>query len=180
MKTLIPVLFLLSACSVTQENVPPDTAATLDELQAFEAKAEADIEAGKAALSAALGTLDAKDDAKAAQAIQEAEGRLRLAREGLAELERRVLTERAGPIVGAIATAAGPIGATLYPAIMGLVPLLGRRGRRHYANAMKNLAPWVPDANGEKGIAPGDAALDILRALGVLHSEPVDKTPPAA
>jgi hypothetical protein len=156
MKNLLLILLSLFACScaIGREQLTPDLRAAWDELAAHEQTLEAELEAVPAVDRPAV------------------EQKLAEVRAGFAEIEKRALTNAVGPVVGGIAAATGPLGATLYPLVMGLVPLLGKRGRRHYGNALKNLAPWVPDENGQKGIAPGDAALDILRALGVLHSKP--------
>lgn len=156
MKNLILILLSLLACSCAfgREQLTPDLRATWDELAAHEQKLETELAAAPAADRPAI------------------EQKLVEVRAGFAEIEKRALTNAVGPVVGGIAAATGPLGATLYPLVMGLVPLLGKRGRRHYGNALKNLAPWVPDENGEKGIAPVAAAEDILKALGVLHSKP--------
>ena len=68
------------------------------------------------------------------------------------------------PVVGPYMQFLGPFAGTF------LLPLLTKRGRKHYKSAVKNLTPWVP-VNGTRGVAPVDAALDVARAFGLQPDE---------
>lgn len=100
------------------------------------------------------------------------------AEKALTEFETRLLRERAGPVIATLSTVAGPTVTSLSPFLLGLVPLLGRRGRKHFGSAVKELNPF------QGSIAPVAAGMDLMRMLGVLHSkeEPpteVNPSPPA-
>jgi hypothetical protein len=76
----------------------------------------------------------------------------------LAEIEGRVLRRQAEPFAGLL-----PYG--LGGALTSLVPLLGRRGRRHYGAAVKSLS------RGRVLTAAGD----VLKAMGAQHSSPASE-----
>lgn len=69
------------------------------------------------------------------------------------------------PVIGEYAKLLGPT------ALFVLSPLLGSRSRKHYWQFLKDLAPWVPDEQGSKGVALKDAGLSLARAYGWRHSE---------
>lgn len=71
-----------------------------------------------------------------------------------AELEARVLQRNASPFASLL-PGVGPV-------LVGLVPLLGKRGRKHYGNAIKRLS------RGQVMVAAGD----VLKAMGAQHSSP--------
>lgn len=77
------------------------------------------------------------------------------AEEQLARIEAKVLQDRARPAADLIP---GGLGAL----IVAAVPLLGKRGRRHYAGAIKSIS------RGRIVSAAGD----VLKALGAQHSNP--------
>lgn len=90
------------------------------------------------------GQLSDEDPANDAQAEAE-----------LTRLEGQVLQRNAAPLAGLL-----PYG--LGSALTALVPLLGRRGRKHYGNALKSIS---------RGKVM-NAAGDVLKAMGAAHSSP--------
>jgi len=90
--------------------------------------------------------------------------------ENLAKLEKEVLRRQAGPIVAALA-GISPHLAAFSPFLLGLIPLLGKRGRTHAWNLTKAVIPGVQGPRGNKYPDPV-AAMDSLRKyLGATHSE---------
>lgn len=155
MRTLLSALLaLVLTCSCFSGGHTPELAQSWDVLASRKAEVEAELE---------------RPMAPERRAVLEAE--VKQIDAGFAEIRSRALNDAVGPVVAAVAATTGPVGATLLPLIPALLPLLGRRGRMHYASAVKNITPWVPDENGETGVALADAARDVLRALGVLHTE---------
>lgn len=134
-----------SACSAEQLSKSPEQAATFEQLQADH---QAAVESG--------------DEAR----IHEAEA-------ALARFEAQLLKQRYGLVMEATRSVpvVGPWLAMLGPLAAPLVPLLGKRGRRHYANAIKELNPFAEGKTGGSGhVSPVEAGRDVLRALGVMHS----------
>lgn len=103
-----------------------------DLLPEFDALERAEAEAAQ--------TPDPADDAEVARRF--------------AELEAKVLQRRAQPLN------------LLYPGlasmVTAMVPLLGKRGRKHYKSAVKSVS------KGQLLVAAGD----VMKALGAQHSSP--------
>lgn len=161
---LILTSLLAVGCAVTSEGLRRDGAA-LQLIEQFETLEEAE-DAADAAVAAAQesGDPEALADAQAAADIIKTE---------LRELETSVLRERGGLIGDMLVAFTGPAGVPIKTALLSLAPLLGRRGRRHYARAVKQLNPFGGDASDpsvSQASAPLQAALDLLRAWGFLHS----------
>jgi len=74
----------------------------------------------------------------------------------LAAIESEILRHRALPFTDLLE----PLG--LGALAQALVPLLGKRGRKHYTNSVKSLS------RGQLAVAAGD----VLKAWGVSHSSP--------
>ena len=154
--TVACLAFAAQSCAVDSEHVTPAEAA---ELQVLDQQKE------QAALE--------KDPAK-----------MKAADAALAEFEAKVLRDRAGPIVAGIAAFAPPL-APFSPLLLGLLPLLGSRGRKLAGKTLSALNPFTkagPDSN-TKGIALGTAATSLWAYLGGAHATPEGKaafegTPP--
>lgn len=144
-----------SSCKpITPESLTPPQRTEAEAIAARDAEA-------KAAQSAAT-TADEKAAADALAAKVEQEK---------ADFEAKVLQERAGPIIGAVSAIDPRLG--WVAGLMPLVPLLGKRGRKNFWNAIQNVNPWGNLAPGEPPhVAPIEAAKDLLRMWGVLHSTP--------
>lgn len=111
-------------------------------------------------------------DMTARAKLMEAEGTLTGAEAALTEFEGELLRARFGmvtpflnalgsiPVVGNYAVMLSP----LVGALGALVPLLGKRGRRHYGNALKDLNPFAGK------VAPVKAIENVARAMGAIHS----------
>jgi hypothetical protein len=158
---------LASACNV-RDMLDAAEQPAYDELLTLEAQAAAEVEKLEEQVEQEPtngAALEALTDARANLAALSAE---------INAVEDRAIKERYGPIWAGVAglPVIGPYMQALGPlAGSFLIPLLSRRGRRHYKSAVRNVTPWVP-VGGEKGVALADAALDVLRALGILHSTP--------
>lgn len=152
---LLGFAFNASGCKpITPESLTPAQREKANEIAARDAAAKHAQESAK--------TPDEKAAADAAAAATEQEK---------ADFEARVLQERAGPIIGAVSAIDPRLGwvAGLFP----LVPLLGKRGRKNFWNAIQNVNPWGNLAPGEPPhVAPIEAGKDLLRMWGVLHSTP--------
>ena len=152
------LLALLVGCSVTKDNVDPADAMTLQSLEEEEGAA-----------NVAFAKAQASGDAVALAAAQE---RVDAAYASLRQFETAMLRKRFGPVIGGVAQFLGPVGVGLSPLLMGLVPLLGKRGRRHGLRAVQQLNPWKGDP--PDGIAPGVAPVaalkDLGRMIGLFHS----------
>lgn len=128
---LATTLFLYAACAVDRTNVTPTQG---EELVVIEGEmADARASGDPVAIAAAEAKMD--------------------------EFEARVLRERGGPIVGSVAAIA-PALAPWSPLAMLLLPLLGKRGRKHGAAATKALV---------KGRLPTFLA-DVAKMSGAAHS----------
>ena len=157
MRLLTALLLSMFLCSCPGVGVmDPQDAAT------WQALTEAEADAGHALAQARL-TPEPEDDSAAAAS-------LKAAQEALADLEGQIIRKRAGPIVAFISNLAGPIGAAASPFLLGLLPLVGPRGRKHYKRVLTNLIPGLTGTDGSKGISPVAAGESLLRGLGVLHS----------
>lgn len=153
----IALLAALPACQAPRDALPPSSQVEWDAAQAEESEAMAALKAAEAALLAAQETPGDEDDAEAARAVLEAGRCLDAIRARLAALEAQGLEAQAEPWAG--------LGDVLLPGVGGvlvtaLVPLLGRRGRRRYADMLKNAS------HGKLMTAAGD----LLRALGAKHT----------
>jgi hypothetical protein len=145
---------LVAACSLTKEELQPEQAATYGALL----QAEAD-----AALTPGL-----EDDEIAAA--------------NLAAFEKKILQERAGTVV-AFLSGINPMFAAASPLVGLLVPLLGKRGRKHAKKAVANINPW--SELGGKSINVGEAVASLGKMWGIKHSDEKERVedgvaPPAA
>lgn len=120
------------------------------------------------AAKAELAVARAAGDVEATKAAQV---RLEAAEAATANFEAETLKGRAVPFIDAVSSFLGPVGAGLKYAALGLVPLLGRRGRKHFGKAVKNLNPWKgPTEGAQPGVAPIAALMDLSRYIGMNHS----------
>lgn len=166
------VLFLIVGCANVRDMISdPDEKLAFDALVEREARLKAEI-----ASAVELLAVSPEDDALQAT-IAEKTAELEALEAALAEVEVRAMRDRFGPIwgtlvglpiVGPYMQLAGPLAATF------LLPMLSKRGRKHYWQAVKNLTPWVP-VNGQRGVAFGGALVDVARALGLAHSSEASK-----
>lgn len=132
-------------CVVDETNVSPDQARELAALDARKAAAEK-----KAAEARALGDeLAAKAAAEEQRAVETA----------LLEFEARVIRERMGPVLGAVASI-HPALVPFTPFVNALLPLLGRRGWQNLVRGTRRAA---------RGDAKG-AGASALAYFGVGHS----------
>lgn len=132
-------------CVVDESNVSPDQARELADLDARKAAAEK-----KAAEARALGDeLAAKAAAEEQRAVEAA----------LLEFEARVIRERMGPILGAVAWV-HPGLVPFTPFVNALLPLFGKRGWQNLVRGTRRAA---------RGDAKG-AGASALAFFGVGHS----------
>ena len=178
---------LISAGCVAEQVVQtPEEAATLEALKQDEADAKAAIAAAEAELAQAEASGDSASIEAARVKLLAAKGALQAAMQALVDFEAQLLRDRYGTWVAMLSSVpvVGPWVVALGPLAGGLVPLLGKRGRRHYKNAIKNLNPWTPPAGNSSAtnnyVAPVAALQDILRAWGVLHSSKGSESSAAA
>lgn len=144
MKILILLLTLtLASCNVSSEDPDPQVAMTIEQLETDLAAAEA-----------------ANDEVEVERLRAE-----------LANFEAEVIRRRGGPILAMLSTTFPPL-LPLAPFAGALLPLLGRRGRKHYWNAVKNVSPFVKGEDGSTEMSPVLAAMSILKGLGIKHSSP--------
>ena len=155
---------LLLGCSDLRGMLSPADQASYDELLRQEAQLELELDAAKAAGD--LAGISSKE-----QELESVGGQI-------AAIETRAIRERYGPfwgvltmvpIIGPYMQHLGPFAGSL------LLPLISKRGRKHYRSALANLTPWVT-VGGEKGVALTDALMDVLKAIGLLHSTPASET----
>jgi len=161
---LLLACLLTTGCMVTSDSLRSD-GAPLQLIEQFETLEEAEAAADEA-VAAAMESGDA-------EALADAEAAADIIKTELRELETSVLRERGGVIGDMLVAFTGPAGVPIKTALLSLVPLLGRRGRRHYARAVKQLNPFGGDGTDptiSQASAPLQAALDLLRAWGFLHS----------
>lgn len=147
---------ITSSCA---QLMSPDEKAQYDKLIAAETEA-------KAALTVAQEHGDPVEIATAQATVEAAEmeiGRLEVA------VNRRIqgpfwsmLNEV--PVVGGIAKLLGPFAGSL------ILPLFGKRSRKHYWQLVKDLTPWVPDEAGQKGVDVTAAVSSARKMLGWEHS----------
>ena len=157
MKTILSLcLSLLASCGGF---LTPEEQETYDQLALVEIQAKADLDVAKASGDAG--------------AVAAAEEKLGAVEKDIARLEVGAAERQFGPIwsvlyslpvVGGMAKLAGPFLGTL------LLPLASKRGRKHYGAMVKELTPWAPGKDGEKGIGVAEAGTDLLRAWGIKHS----------
>jgi len=161
MKKILAALALslfLSSCPGLTEPITP--------AQQQQAVALAQLEEqARAAVAAAALTPDPADDMVAAAA-------LKAVQEEFADLEAKILRDRAGPFVTFLTMlpVVGPWVGAGAPFLLGLAPLFGKRGRKHYKRLLANLIPGMTGSDGSKGVSPVAALGDLGRALGILHS----------
>lgn len=175
--TAIAVLVLVPSCAFTGANVPSDVAEAWDALDAAEKETRNALAGAEEAAEAAALTPGAEDDAPAQVRLQAAQAASDRVATEFARLETDILRRRLGPVVGAVASVTGPWGALLGPLVMAGLPLVGKRGRKLYVSAARNLNPLMVSADGTRGMALVAGVTDIFRALGVLHSGEVASKP---
>lgn len=174
-KAIILSIILTTSCGPISDMLSGEEQVAYAELLAEEAKAEALLEEAHAASPAD------------AESVADAETALAVATAKVNEVEDRAIRERWGPIWGSLAMlpVVGPYMQWLGPfAGSLLLPLAGKRGRKHYGSfasrlwaAVKDLLPGVAGAGGSRGVSVasaganlGAAGLSALRALGIRHS----------
>jgi hypothetical protein len=88
--------------------------------------------------------------------------------EQITAIEAAGAREQAQGIVGLVSAlpVVGPFVAPLSPLLLGLAPLLGRRGRKHAMTLVGNLNPFSKTGTWR------DAFGTLGRYLGILHSSP--------
>jgi len=89
--------------------------------------------------------------------------------ESLASIEASSLRGQYGPIVTGLG-AVHPYLGMASPLLLGLVPLLGRRGRKLFGDILGHLNPFGREDDGRRRPAPIQAFLSLLKMLGMLHS----------
>ncbi|MFQ5601547.1 MAG: hypothetical protein ACE5G2_13475 [Candidatus Krumholzibacteriia bacterium] len=99
------------------------------------------------------------------QAAAQAEGEIAAIEAGAAEEQARTLFGWFGGLLDFIPGGTWLKGALGGP-LIALAPLLWKRPRRHFGNAVKALNPW----NLER--SPGEAVWDVARMYGLRHSSP--------
>lgn len=183
MKSLIPMI-LAVVLGVGVFTAPSCKAVTPEELAASGYPEEV-VQAQQTLLdreAAIMGTDEVPGELEMARAgddpvtVAELEAELESVQGALAQLEVKVIRDRFGVLAPAVGVATGG-GSLPWQALFApLLPLLSRRGRKHYWNAVKRVNPFPSDdpvAGG--GISPINASLDVLRAWGFLHSSDASK-----
>lgn len=178
MRFVIPIMFLLSLfASCGGSLLTDDQHSYLQQLQILEERAAAE-----------LAEVRTTGDPAATQA---AEAKLADAKKAVDAYETEAYRSTFGP-VWTVLTAVPIIGPTLGqlgPLVLGFIPLLSRRGRKHYgsviantAAAVTNLLPGATSSDGTRGMSPAlavgnatEAVKDIGRAFGLLHSSEATK-----
>jgi len=164
MRTFPAVLIALSLCACTVDRAAvqqaaPDLVSDFDALTKAELDAKAALQKAQDEIVAARATPDEADDELAAANAERSARVLADVEDRFAAFEQKVIAREAQPFsalpygLGALVTAA--------------VPMLGSRGRRQYANALRSLS------RGQLLNMGGD----LLKALGAQHSVP--PAPPA-
>lgn len=151
------------ACTVSEPEVrreAPDLIQEYTSAQDAEQKAAAQVAVAEQEAQAAAQSSDPSDDLPAAERLAAANRDLQAAEDKLAAIEAEILKRRASPFAALLP---GSIGG----AVMALVPLAGKRGRKLYGSAFRNLS------KGQLLTAVGD----VLKAMGAQHSSP--QPPPA-
>lgn len=151
---LAPLALLGGACAVDRASTPPDLLEQYDALEHQESDAKLDVANQELALQAALETPDPQDDRAAAQNLADANKNLQSVEDRFAAFETKVNERRAAPLN------------LLYPGLASLatalIPLVGPRGRKLYASAIRSAT------RGKLLTTAGE----ILKAMGAYHSEP--------
>lgn len=164
-QTILPLLLIagLFACAaMNRENVgsqAPELLPAFEQAQKDEAALKAEVADAAAAIEAAKLTEDPADDEAAEARARELAPKLEALESQLRQLEVAFNQRQAEPFLGPL-DAFIPGGKELIT--LGLIPLLGARGRRHYANTIRNAS------KGQVLTALGD----ILKAYGLQHSTP--------
>lgn len=161
---LLPLLLLalVVACAMNRDSVrthAPELLPQYEAAEAKEAELKAELETAKAELEAAQATEDTSDDQAAEARIRELAPKLEDLERQFLDLEQAFNRRQVEPFLGPLDPFI-PGGKELIT--LGLLPLLGRRGRKHYGNALRN----VP--RGQLLTALGD----IIKAFGLQHSTP--------
>lgn len=154
-------LLLAASCALTRGSVEanrPDLLPQYDSMVVEEKGLKAELESARDALEAAAATEDPADDEEAAAAVDRIAGSMESLEGRFAVLEEAVNRRQAEMVGGPLNTLVPGAGTLLLAA----VPLLGRRGRKHYANALRSAT------KGQLLTAVGD----VLRAMGARHSSP--------
>ena len=167
---LIATLFV--GCTFDRASLSPEAAATLDQLEREHATVLETLSEAKRVL------MTDPSNPTFQQAVAVAEMAVQAAEKNLAEFETSVLRQRYGSFVTALSTipVVGPWLTMLGPLGGALIPLLGKRGRKHYWNAVKKVNPFDAAGAGAPGAIPGtnispvEALVDVLKALGIKHS----------
>jgi len=124
-------------------------------------------------LAAAELTLSEATASGDVEAIAAAQAEVASVEAALKAIEERVARERVGGLVSIVSALpfVGPYVAPLSPLLLGLAPLLGRRGRKHAKALVRNLNPF--DGTGGSWT---DALSTLMKYLGVSHSSPESET----
>lgn len=137
----------------------PDLLGEFDGMERQEKQLQSDVALSEARVRAADLTLDPADDLPAAEALASANRKLQALEDQFASFEQKFNERRVSPFIGPANVLLPGLGGSLLAAA---VPLLGRRGRKLYVSAFRNLT------KGQLLTSAGD----ILKAMGAQHSSP--------
>lgn len=155
-------LCLVVACAMNRESVQtyaPELAPRYEAAEQQRDALGAELEAAKADVEAAKLTPETSDDEAADARVQALVPQIEALEAEFRDLElafnRRQTEPFLGPLDAFVPGAKELIG-------LGLLPLLGKRSRKHYLNAAKRIP------KGQLLVALGD----VLKAFGLQHSSP--------
>lgn len=158
MKMLIVLLFLLTSCGPISGLMTDTDRAEYESLLLQEANLKAQIETETAPEKRA-----------------EMETELSALEVRIAEMEQVAVRNSMGPVWSAITSVpvVGDYVKWVGPLALPLVlPLFGKRSRKHYGHFAKALIPGVKNPDGTRGVQVAEAMLALSRAFGWQHSSP--------
>jgi hypothetical protein len=152
--------------------VPVAASCTATQLASTDAE-RAQIVSLESTLVAAELTLSEATASGDVEAIAAAQAEVASVEAALKAIEERAARERVGGLVSIVSALplVGPYVAPLSPLLLGLAPLLGKRGRKHAKALVRNLNPF--DGTGGSWT---DALGTLMKYLGVSHSSPESET----
>ena len=153
---------MFACASMDKESVrsqAPELLPQYEAAEAREAQLKSEMEAAQAALAAAQATEDPADDLAAEAQVRELAPKVEDLERQFQELELAFNRRQAEPFLGPLDAF---IPGTKEMILFGLIPMLGKRGRKHYANVIRNTS------RGQLLTALGD----VIKAYGIQHSTP--------